>query len=144
MRSAVRIRHYPRREFEFEREFECGIVSKLTLKLKLALISGMWRSPVAHTAGGRGAAGSNPVIPTSPAEAYDIVGAQAGIRTFPEVLRNWSGLRWTGPTEKKRSFRDSGMAFFVGRRSTRVTDQEVMTKVIAFSFEKDYRSRSWS
>ena len=27
-------------------------------------IIGMWRSPVAHTPGGRGVAGSNPVIPT--------------------------------------------------------------------------------
>ena len=25
----------------------------------------MWRSPVAHTSGGRGVAGSNPVIPTT-------------------------------------------------------------------------------
>ena len=29
---------------------------------------GMWRSLVAHTPGGRGVAGSNPVIPTKPSD----------------------------------------------------------------------------
>ena len=35
------------------------------------MVFGMWRSPVAHTAGGRVVAGSNPVIPTSLSKSYE-------------------------------------------------------------------------
>ena len=48
--------------------------------------SGMWRSPVAHTPGGRGAAGSNPVIPTTTERSVCL---QAGLSWFLEQLRCW-------------------------------------------------------
>jgi hypothetical protein len=43
---------------------EGGLETATQICVKSESHNGMWRSPVAHTAGGRGVAGSNPVIPT--------------------------------------------------------------------------------
>ncbi len=53
----------------------------------------MWRSPVAHTPGGRGVAGSNPVIPTTDNEGVTIY----FVTPFVVLDGRWlDGLRWTG------------------------------------------------